>query len=254
MARIPFDPAGQANARLSEKARLAAFVGLVAFLACTMAYMTLPFFLRQRLCPPSTVWCIASGSVSTILFGMLLIFAAAFVLLVRYGTRFPENQPPRSRRPPSALFVLRHGQVAAIVGVLCGISGLIWVNYLESYYCITPDQILIKGGVFRSTRLSGWDGVTVVRADCGRGRGNFLWSNLRLTLSDGTAMTVPLRVDLLDRDYAIVRSALAGKHYEYRISTTVVPDLCPPDVYPLLANLADRASPPNPMGSRNVPP
>ena len=236
MAQTQSDPTGLPNSQLSERAKFTAFIGLIAFLAGIMAYLTLPTFLQPRLCPPTTVWCKSSGSTGIIVCGMLLIYAAAFVLLVRYGTRFPKNQPPQPRRPPSAIFVLRHGQVAAIVAVLSGISGLIWVNYLESYYCVTTDRILLSTGLFNPSQMSSWSDVTVVRAECGHGRGDFPWSDLRLTLSDGTIVTLPLRARSLRQDYDIARAALVGKHYKYRVSETVVPNLCPPAVYPLLAD------------------
>jgi hypothetical protein len=166
VAQAPSDPINLPEAQLSERARFAVFIGLLAFMTGIMAYLTLPMVLQQWLCPPTTVWCKASGSIGIIVCGMLLIFAAAFVLLVRYGTRFPEHRPPLLRRSPSGIFVLRHGQVAAIVMGLCGISGLIWVNYLESYYCVAIDQIQISTGVFRSPQLRSWSDVAVVRAEC----------------------------------------------------------------------------------------
>ena len=152
---------------------------------------------------------------------------------MRYGTRFPPNQPPR---PHSAIFVLPHAQVAIIVAMLCGVSALIWVNYLESYYCVTPDQILVKTGLLNSTKSKGWQDVRVVRAECGHGRNGLIWTDLRLTFFDGTEITVPLRTNRLSRDYKTVRAALAGGHYDYHMSETAVPNLCPPTVYPLLTN------------------
>ena len=227
------DRTDQSNGQLSEKAKFIGFIGLLALLAIIMAYISLPLFLQRRLCPPMTVWSEASGSTAVLTFGIILIVAAAFLPIMQYSVRFRTNQPSR---PHSAMFVLPHGQIAIIVAMLCGVSALIWVNYLESHYCVTPDQILIRTGLLGSTQLISWGDVTVVRAECGHGRGNFVWSEFRLTFSNGIAMTVPLRMGQLSQDYETVRAAMSGRHYEYRASATVLPSLCPPAVYPLLTN------------------
>jgi hypothetical protein len=235
---VPIQPDASelATAQLSGSAKFAVFVGILAFLAGFMAYLTLPVLLVRRLCPPATVWSHSSGSPAIIVFGVLLIIVAAGILLVRYGAMFAASQSHQLLQPRSAIFVLPHRQVAITVIVLCGASAFIWVNSLESFYCVTPERILISNGILKSRQLRNWDDVSAVRAECGIGRGNFLWGELRATFNDGTEIELPLRSAMLRLDYKAVRSALAGKHYKYHLSTTVVPTLCPPSVYELLAN------------------
>jgi hypothetical protein len=230
------DPTGQPNAQLSEKAKFVGFIGSVVLLLFSTAYLMLPRLLQQRLCPPMTIWSESSGSLAVIAFGVVLIMIVAFIPVVRYGTRFAANQPPRVQQPDSAIFVFPRWQVAITAAMLCGMSALIWVNNLESYYCVSLNRILIRTGLLSPEKLTSWQEVRIVRAECGRGRSNIVWADLRLTFFDGTEITVPLRTFRLSRDYEAVRAALAARHYDYHMSETAVPNLCPPTVYPLLTN------------------
>jgi quaternary ammonium compound-resistance protein SugE len=94
MVRSPF-PAARISqisnsstkaAQLSRRARFITFVGFLAFLAGCVAYAQLPISLPKRFCAPASIWSGTTASGGQIVSGLLLIFVAALILLVRYDT------------------------------------------------------------------------------------------------------------------------------------------------------------------------
>lgn len=161
--------------------------------------------------------------------GLVLIFVAALILLVRYGTR-GGNGPPAA-----SILTLPHRQVAFVVVTLCGISAVLWANCLASFNCVSESEILLSRGLFQAALIQHWDDVTEVSSECERARSGALYSRLILTLSDGTSVSLPFRYGLETADYSAAKAALAGKHCKYRLSTSVTPELCRAPTYQFLS-------------------
>jgi hypothetical protein len=196
------------------------------------AYIVLPLVLQRHLCPPMTFKSGHMGSVLWQVAGLLLIIVSFMIPLVRWCSILPDAEPPQK---PGPIRALQKDKIVYLLVVLSGllVSAAMWWNSLESYYCITSEKILLHPSALADSRVLTWADVRLVRAECGSLKGGYLWGSIVLSLPDEMEVNLPINTRY---EYESARTALAGRHYRYQISSSVTKNLCPPALYPLLVN------------------
>jgi general stress protein CsbA len=196
----------------------------------------LPLFLPRVLCPPPTFKAGSTASVFWLAAGLALVIGSSSILLVRWGTRFPDLG---SVQALSLLEVVKRDKFIYLIVTLCGLSAsaAIWLNCLESYYCVSIDNILLHPGALAAPRILKWDSVEMVRAECESIKGGYRLGRLVLLIPDESEIDLTFNTQTeasLKHDYEIIRVALAGRKYRYQIASSVTAILCPADLYLLL--------------------
>lgn len=225
-----------ARRKLSLRGQLISTAGGIVFFLAFLAVS--PWELVQRWCPASSFhtrilgldWLfVASVGLFLLCFsllGVLLLSRLDLSIL----TDAPAPPAPRWRYFTPAIFVLACGSA---------LSADMYIRSI-SYYCLTPDEIVVQTGNVRSPRTYTWNEVREIHGWCwtnnGKG-GPFLGGSVDLILEGGPNLSV----NLLDNRGAVrmVKSALKRKNYQYYVNSTVTPDACPHDLYPLLWSWAD---------------
>jgi hypothetical protein len=222
----------------SARSRRMLMVGAVLTAAAITGSIVLVASGRGAQCANSTF---ASGlwgaSVKISMLGILLLPLFFLALFVYVGTKVAprsrrENQP-RASRNWSSVPLLAMG----IFGALAIGS---YANEFESYYCLTPAEIIIRPGILHNRIHLAWDDVEAVSAWCWtatpRGGPSYLGASLRLSFDNGEQLTVGLVSGgrVLMQDYVSIRQALHGKNYAYHAEATVSPGSCPTELYPVL--------------------
>jgi hypothetical protein len=217
---------------------LGILVGLLC-LPVLIGVVFLPSNIQSAWCPSSTFkhgQLISGGGpfVFGLFIGILSLVMLPSCLLARYKLlRYSEGSGPApTGRYNTALIV------SSILGLL--ISGAIFLDNAAHFFCLTPTSIVIQSGYLDTPRTLTWDDVNTVRAWCwtARPRGGrpYRGSTLTLLFTDGEALPFGL-VDggrILTQDYEQIRKSLGGKNYRYYVNSTVGPESCPPELYPLL--------------------
>jgi hypothetical protein len=154
------------------------------------------------------------GSAVNLEVGVGAIVLAFPILLLRSSDRIGKRRP---MQPFSTIRAIAKNDCLCVAALcycllLCSAA---WTNYLQAYYCVYSNGILVRPNASTASRLLNWADVGIIRAQCGktiRGR----WGGAILALSDGS--DIPLRLTapmegLPQRDYDTLRAALAGRHY-----------------------------------------
>ena len=121
------------------------------------------------------------------------------------------------------------------------LSAYLYIRSISSYYCLTPDNIVVLTKYSDKVRNYDWSAVKEVHGICWTHDGkreHFLGGSVNLELEDGIELPVNLRADngTVSSNYLKVKTALIGKSYQYYVNATVTPAACPPNLYPLLWN------------------
>ena len=209
-------------------------LGLI-LLGGNMTYMLVPMLkLDGAFCPANTFNHGYTGSVMSLVAGFGLSTFSCFHLLFGLAPRWDDKPVLKI----AFLDILSHThKIAFAITMLSGvtIAGIIWWNFIQSYYCVTPTKILIRPSALEPVQSSTWDDVRVVGAHCWHGKYGAL-STLVLVLRDGEMIQMPLNnyENGLQKEYNTIRTALWRKAYHYRPDMTVSQTMCPRDVYSYL--------------------
>jgi hypothetical protein len=213
-------------APLSPEQGFPAIVIYVAIVLAGCVYALLPQYGPPLFCPPGALACGALRSSGLLLYGLGLIFGSAAALFIAWRVRLPNtDRPPVDHR--------QRRKVAAMAAG-CGLaaSTVLWADFVRSYYCVTPQDIVLHHGVFASPRVLPWNEVEAVQGSCRKDKYGAT-AGLALSLSNGLQIDVALTST---PSQATIRSALAGRRYAYSLSNTVTPELCPDGVYQALTH------------------
>jgi hypothetical protein len=121
------------------------------------------------------------------------------------------------------------------------LSAYLYIRSISSYYCLTPDNIVVRTDYSDKVRYYGWSAVKEVHGICWTHdwkREHFLGGSVNLELEGNIELPVNLRADngTVSPNYRMVKAALTGKTYQYYVNATVTPTACPSNLYPLLWN------------------
>jgi hypothetical protein len=218
---------------------LVILVGLFCVVPIIIGAGSLPDTIENAWCPLSTFrhGQLLSGIgffVFGLFTGILSLVMLPTGLLIRYKLlRYSEASDPVQAGKYNAALI-----ISSILGLL--ISGTIFLENAAHFFCLTPNYIVIRSGYFDTPRTFTWDDISTVRAWCwtARPRGGrpYLGSTLTLLLTDGEALPIGLvdRGRILMQDYEQIRKSLEGEKYRYYVNSTVNPESCPSELYPLL--------------------
>jgi hypothetical protein len=194
--------------------------GLVLF----FAYLFVPSYLREALCPRDTFLSGPIGSEIGVV-GDLLIPPSFFILALLT----PGIQSSASS------WIKRHSvSVTIIASCTLLLSAILWINLTFSFYCATPSTILLHPDILGSYRRFPWDDVRVVQARCWSGSRTPWQGGLNVSFGNGEEILMPFgyHQQKQKQNYEAIRTALQGKTYRYDLSNIKV---CPQDVYSILA-------------------
>ena len=170
--------------------------------------------------------------------GLLALFTlGASPLLAAMADRSLWWGPTSLSRPARRNFAI------TVCAFTCGsiISSYLYIRSISSYYCLTPDDIVVRTSYLDEVHNYRWNAVKEVHGICWTHdwkREHFLGGSVNLELEGGIELPVNLRADngTVSPNYRMVKAALAGKAYQYYVNATVTPTACPPNLYPLLWN------------------
>ena len=223
---------------LKAHSRVIAFAATVPL--TIVAYLAAAIALEGTFCGPSVFKAGPMGSAVNLEIGVGGIVLASMILLLRSSDRIGKRKLTQPFFTVRAIAKNDYLCVAALCYCLL-LCSAVWTNYLQSYYCVSENGILVRPNAYSAPRTLTWDDVEIVRAQCGktiRGR----WGSTILTLSDGS--DIPLRLNtpmegLPQRDYDTLHAALAGRHYLYDAMPSVDRNLCPPVLFRHFTNWHD---------------
>jgi hypothetical protein len=203
-------------------------------LVYVLLYAFLPDYVPPAFCPSGTFISGHMGSQVGLL-GILLVFPSWFILVFCVGARSRNMKGSVIR---SRLYnVIEKHCVGFMITAFCGllVSLIGWVGYAASYYCATPNTILLHPDVLNPAHVLSWNDVEVVRARCWAGSRSPWQGGFSLSFIDGEEILLRLGTRAAARNayYDRIRASLAGKVYQYDASGI---GKCPRDVYPLFAN------------------
>lgn len=224
-------------------ARSLSWIVLFALLTIValMGVVSFPSDFQNAQCPPSTfkhrqLYQGAGPLLGGIFVGMtsIAIFFASFLERHHLLSYSGDTQ-----HAPVGKYNTTHILVTTL-GIL--ISGAVFVNGANFYYCMTATHIVIRRGYFRSTKQLTWDDVNTVRAWCStetpRKAAPYKGATLKLSFTDGEELLVGLTsgAQVLMQEDEDIQKALKNINYHYYMNSTVNPDSCPTGLYPLLWN------------------
>jgi hypothetical protein len=235
---VPATPSQKPPQLAVRTQRVAKLCGLLAAVLLTSG-LPLAFYFHGAQCPASTFdfgvlpparsvpFAIVLATFSVI---MLLSSAAIISKMPTYSGYF--ISPWRAKYYIKLTFL-------SICGIL--VAEAMLINIIDyTYFCATPTNIVIRSGYFDTPRAFTWEDVKVVHAWCWTARPrnakSYQGGTLGLSLSDGEEIPLGL-VDggrILLKDYEMIRRSLENKNYRYYTDSSVRPDSCPPELFPLL--------------------
>jgi hypothetical protein len=226
------------NADVAKPTVAAVLVSILLVLLFTvgnLAYVLVPILaLNGAFCPTNTFSHEFMDSAGSLVAGFSLSTLCCLGLLLCLAPRQGGKPVFRLEFPK---IVNKTFKIMFAIAMLCGVSiaGIIWLNFVQAYSCVTPDNILIRRSAFDPVRSSTWDDVKVVGAHCWYTKYGAA-SGLVLFLVDGEAIQIPLSDygSGLQKEYNTIGTALWGKAYRYRPDMSVNRAECPRGVYPYL--------------------
>lgn len=198
---------------------------LIAGLMLFFAYLLLPPYLRQELCPADTF---LSGPIGREIgvVGDFLIPPSFFALAFLAG----------NVQSSVSSWIKRHRALVAMTAS-CALllSAALWINLTFSFYCATPLAVLLHSDVLRTYRKFTWDDVQVVRARCWAGSRTPWQAGFNISFVDGEEILLPFgyRSETRNRNYEAIRIALQRNTYRYDRSEIKA---CPHNLYAILAH------------------
>jgi hypothetical protein len=183
-------------------------------------------YLQGRQCSPLSLQHgqLLSGS-NELVFGLLGATIAMVVFLCLISYRY--------------FYGKKYFVATLLAGLLVLPTVASYFDGVENYFCITPTNIVVHAGIFAVPKTYNWNDITSVTSKCyafkrSRGRSGALG----LTFGDGQEVPFGLvnGSQILMTDYDKVRTLLKSLNYRYQISSSVTPDQCPPELYPLFRN------------------
>jgi hypothetical protein len=199
----------------------------------------LPSYLQNAQCPPSTfkhrqLYHGVGSFVFGTFFGLTSLVFLPSCILARYHLLVysgdTRSAPPGKYN--TALIII------SMFGIL--VSGAVFVNDAEFYYCLTPTNVIIRSGYVRAPKQLTWNDVNIVRAWCSTERppkgAPYKAATLKLSFTDGEDLLIGLvsGAQVLMQDDENIKKALKNKDYRYYVNSTVNPEICPSGLYPLL--------------------
>jgi hypothetical protein len=226
---------------LDGRSRFLSRLGGVLCSVIILGFIFFPLITKSSWCPSSTFkYGLLPSATGFFIAGIpIATLSAIFLtvsLLMRYGlVRFTgASGPVPVGRYNTAMII------SSVLGLL--ISGVIFCEGAAHYFCLSPESIVFQSGYPGRPRTLTWDNLTSVRAWCWtakpRGGRSYQGSTLTLLFMDGKEIPFGL-VDggqFLMQDYEQIRKVLKGKNYDYYVNSSVNPNSCPPELYPLLWN------------------
>jgi uncharacterized RDD family membrane protein YckC len=151
------------SATLTKRTKALLAILTVVFIIAECAVTVSPLLLSCLQCPADAFD--AGPSVSPIgLTTMLVLLNVCGGLIVnRYGRTISVAgtqtfvSAPRIMTPSRFSFL--------VMGIL-GLSAVIWLNSFESYYCISPNAVIRRSGVFNKSSSIDWNQSEHVLAEC----------------------------------------------------------------------------------------
>jgi hypothetical protein len=195
--------------------------GLVLF----FAYLLVPSYLREALCPRDTFLSGPIGSEIGVV-GDFLILPSFFILALL---------TPGIQSSASSWIKRHSASVTIIASCALLLSAILWINLTFSFYCATPSTILLHPDILGSHRKLTWDDVRVVQARCLTGSRTPWEGGLNVSFGNGEEILMPFgyRQPRQKQIYEAIRTALQEKTYRYDLSSI---KRCPQGVYSILAH------------------
>jgi hypothetical protein len=206
----------EAKSRAIHPWRFVAFS--IGCLLSIFLYLFLPPYVPAAFCPSGTFISGHMGSKLGIL-GCLLIFPSWLALTISAGVRSRNMKGAVTR---SRLYKLgERRSVEFMIAAYCGllVSAIVWVGYAGSYYCATPNAVVLHSGALKPAQVLSWSDVEVVHARCWAGSRSPWQGGLALSFANGEEILLRLGT----------RAAPSNRYYDptVRAISTIFTPSCP---------------------------
>jgi hypothetical protein len=192
--------------------------------------------LARHHCSENCLWSVSDGSIISIVAGVLMAACAIMIPLALLPDRLDLSGGVNatSFSPPDTGTKRR---VAAVSATLAALALPPWINYTNTYSCVSSEQIEYRNGIFFGKATISWDNLQSIEGDCGIAKGGFHWAHLVIHMVEPNK-DIPLILhvpnpDLLHREVNFIRVKAEQSGAKFYRGSGVTQRLCAPEAYAL---------------------